>query len=281
MDALAGAKTAGSNKAITDAKAILERGAHEPVAPDLRARIFELGEALFQTIGMQLSVERYKAIGIDRGASLDTIDFPLNDRAWLEQRFSAIGKLENESDRLKAIQEILHWTEAGPGGYYDDLGDPSRQPHLVRPYSFAEDPEAMRSVRSDFEEDLVADEPDEKTEGARRVSWRDHAESLYDAPVELRYTGLDPRSNYKVRVVYAGDNPKRKIRLVANSTLEVHPYLSKPVPFKPMEFPLPLAATQSGTLSLKWFGEQGLGGNGRGCQVSEVWLLKTAASASP
>jgi hypothetical protein len=266
---------------MTGARAILERGALEPVAPDLRARIFELGEALFQTIGMQLSVERYKAIGIDRGASLDTIDFPLNNRAWLDQRFTAISWLENESDRLKGIQEILHWTEAGPGGYYDDLGNPSRQPHLVRAFSFTEDPEAMRSVRSDFEEDLVADEPDEKTEGARRVSWRDHAESLYDAPVELRYTGLDPKSNYKVRVVYAGDNPKRKIRLVANSSLEVHPYLSKPVPFKPMEFPLPLAATRTGALSLKWFGEQGLGGNGRGCQVSEVWLLKTAASASP
>jgi hypothetical protein len=278
---LAGAQTAGSNKAMTGARAILERGALELVAPDLRARIFELGEALFQTIGMQLSVERYKAIGIDRGASLDTIDFPLNNRAWLDQRFTAISRLENESDRLKGIQEILRWTEAGPGGYYDDLGNPSRQPHLVRAFSFTEDPEAMRSVRSDFEEDLVADEPDEKTEGARRASWRDHAESLYDAPVELRYTGLDPKSNYKVRVVYAGDNPKRKIRLVANSSLEVHPYLSKPVPFKPMEFPLPLAATRTGALSLKWFGEQGLGGNGRGCQVSEVWLLKTAASASP
>ena len=230
---------------------------------------------------MQLSVERYKAIGIDRGACLDTVDFPLNNRAWLEQRFAAIRKLENEAARLKAINEILHWTDPGQGGYYDDLGNASRQPHLVRPYSFVEDPEAMRSVRSDFEEDLVADEPDEKTAGARRVSWRDHAESLYDAPIELRYTGLDPKANYKVRVVYAGDNPKRKIRLVANSTVEVHPYIIKPVPFKPIEFALPLAATQTGTLSLNWFGEQGLGGNGRGCQVSEVWLLKTAGSASP
>lgn len=281
MRALDQAQTGGANKAMTDAEAILERGAHEPVSPEVRARIFELGEALFQSIGMQLSVERYKAIGIDRGASLDTVDFSLNNRAWLEERFARIRKLASESERLKAIEGIQHWAEVGPGGYYDDLGNPSRQPHLVRAFTFAEDPEAMRSVRSDFEEDLVADEPDEKTEGARRVSWRDHAESLYDAPVELRYTGLDPKASYRVRVVYAGDNPKRKIRLVANEALEVHPYLAKPVPFEPIEFPVPVAATRRGTLSLKWFGEQGLGGNGRGCQVSEVWLLKMISSASP
>lgn len=139
----------------------------------------------------------------------------------------------------------------------------------------------MQSPRSDFEEDLVADEPDEKTEGARRVSWMDHAETLYDTPLQLRYARLDPAARYKVRVVYAGDNPKRTIRLVANEGTEVHPYISKPVPFRPLEFPIPQSETRSGTLTLKWFGQLGLGGNGRGCQVSEVWLLKDSSSASP
>src|SRR5262249_37329486 len=131
------------------------------------------------------------------------------------------------------------------------------------------------------EEDLVADEPDEKTEGARRVSWIDHAEALYDSPLQLHYPHLTPSAHYKVRVVYAGDNPKRKIRLIANDGIEVHPLIGKPVPFKPLEFPIPPAATQSGSLTLKWFGEPGLGGNGRGCQVSEVWLLKDTSSTSP
>ena len=84
--------------------------------------------------------------------------------------------------------------------------------------------------RSDFEEDLVADEPDEKTEGARRVSWMDHEETLYDTPLELHYGDLDSQARYKVRVVYAGDNPKRKIRLVANGAVEIHPLISRPVP---------------------------------------------------
>ena len=132
----------------------------------------------------------------------------------------------------------------------------------------------------DFEEDLVVDEPDENPGVARRVSWMDHAEALYDAPLQMAYTGLDPKAHYKVRVLYAGDSPKRKIRLVANDTIEVHPYLAKPMPFKPLEFPIPPAATQQGKLTLSWFGEPGLGGNGRSCQVSEVWLMKESPTAS-
>ncbi len=132
----------------------------------------------------------------------------------------------------------------------------------------------MESPRVDFEEDLVVDEPDEKSQGARRVSWMDHAETLYDTPLRLRYTGLDPKARYKVRVVYGGDNFKRKIRLMANDAIEVHPFLAKPFPIKPIEFALPQVATERGELSLSWFGEPGLGGNGRACQVSEVWLLK-------
>ena len=42
----------------------------------------------------------------------------------------------------------------------------------------------------------------------------------------------------------------------------------------PLEFDIPLEATRSGTLNLSWYAEPGRGGNGRGCQVSEVWLIK-------
>ena len=172
------------------------------------------------------------------------------------------------------------WTDGGckpnpgPGGFYDDVGNVARQPHLVVGPGFAEDPGSFESARVDTEEDLVVDEPDEKPDGARRLSWMDHAESLYDAPLRMRYQGLDRTAHYRLRVVYAGDAPKKKIRLTANDTLEIHPFITKPWPFAPLEFALPAAATANGELNLSWFGEPGLGGNGRGCQVSEVWLLR-------
>jgi hypothetical protein len=135
----------------------------------------------------------------------------------------------------------------------------------------------MRSPRPGFEEDLVVDEPDEAAGVARRISWVDHAESLYDAPLQMHYAGLDTKARYRLRVVYGGDNPKRKICLEAGEKIEIHPYIPKPVPFKPIEFAIPPAATERGELTLTWHGEPGLGGNGRGCQVSEVWLIKESS----
>jgi hypothetical protein len=265
----------GVFSAISDATKILDRAPRDHPNEDWRARIFQLGEALFQSIGMQLSVERYQAIAVDRGASLDTLDYPLNNRAWLKERFAQINQLVgSEPERLKAVDEILQWTNPGPGGFYDDLGNIACQPHLQAGPGLSEDPGCYRSARVDFEEDRVFDEPDENPGVARRLSWMDHAEALYDTPLQMAYSGLDTNARYKVRVVYAGDSPKRKIRLVANDTMEVHPYLAKPMPFKPLEFAIPPAATQQGKLTLSWFGEPGLGGNGRSAQVSEVWLLK-------
>ncbi|HEY6990847.1 MAG TPA: hypothetical protein VH369_20800, partial [Bryobacteraceae bacterium] len=65
-----------------------------------------------------------------------------------------------------------------------------------------------------------------------------------------------------------------KIRLLANGTHEVHGLIERPIPQKPLEFDIPAEATNSGELALDWTREQGLGGNGRGCQVCEVWLMR-------
>ena len=239
-------------------------------------RILLLGEALFQSIGMQLSVSKYKAIAVDRGASLDTLDYPLNNRAWLRDRFAKIRKLGSEQARRDAIEQILDWTNPGPGGFYDDLGNPAKQPHLLRGLGFPGDPAAASFPRTDSEEDLVFDDPKEAAGVPRRMSWMDHAESLYDAPLQMRYTGLDDKANYKIRVVYGGDDFRRKIRLAAND-IQIHPLITKPYPVEPIEFAIPPGTIQKGQLTLTWSGERGLGGNGRDCQVSEVWLLKDSS----
>ena len=96
----------------------------------------------------------------------------------------------------------------------------ARQPHLVRGAGFERDPGSFESPRAGFEEDAVVDERNEKPENARRLSWIDHAESLFDAPLKMRYPNLDPKARYKIRVVYAGDSSKRKIRLMANEVVK-------------------------------------------------------------
>ena len=53
--------------------------------------------------------------------------------------------------------------------------------------------------------------------------------------------------------------------------------MPKTIPPKPLEFELPPETTKSGELTLDWFREPGLGDNGRGCHVAEVWLIKVLA----
>ncbi len=257
-----------------NAMAEAEKELSAPSGSTNDTRILLLGEALFQSIGMQLSVEKYKAIAVDRGASLDTLGYPLNNRAWLRDRFAKIRKLPSEPQRREALDRILNWTNPGPGGFYDDLGSPGRQPHLVRGLGFKGDPAAVVSPRADSEEDLVFDSPMESAGVPRRMSWMDHEEALYDASLQMRYTGLDAHARYTVRIVYGGDNFARKIRLLANDGIEIHPLIAKPYPIAPIEFAIPPGAIKNGELILTWSGAPGLGGNGRTCQVSEVWLLR-------
>jgi hypothetical protein len=263
MGELRKAKDEGSVAAMKNAEQILNRADQHP-AVELRARVFELAEALFQSIRMQLSVPRYKAISVDRGANLDTIDVPLNSRQWLEQNFAAIRRKSDDGERLAEIDRIVNWEDPGPGGFYDDLGDPARQPHLVHsPQNYHVDPAFLESSLVGF-----------SYRPALRGSWWTHAESLNDAPLQMYYAHLDPAAAYKIRVVYAGDSPNVRIRLVANGSIEIHPLIKKPSPVAPIEFDIPAAATRNGTLELSWYREAGLGGNGRGCQVSEVWLIR-------
>jgi hypothetical protein len=253
----------GSLAAMAEAEVILGRAVAEPVSADWRSRVFELAEALYQSIRMQLSVERYRAISVGRGANLDTIDVPLNAAPWLRRRFEEIRKIDGERERLAALEALLRWTDPGPGGFYDDLGDPLCRPHLVGGRGFRDDPAFLESALTGFSDHF---------EGP--LAWRRHAEALQDAPLLMRYSGLDPGARYRLRVVYAGDSPRTMIRLETGQGIEIHPLIRKESPVRPVEFDLPPQATATGELDLRWSRPPGLGGNGRGCQVSEVWLLR-------
>jgi hypothetical protein len=263
MSELRHAAAAGSLNAIKRAEDVLELAVTDRVAGDRRARIFELAEGLFQSIRMQLSVPRYKAIAVERGANLDTVDAPLNNRLWLEGKFTELRRMPEESERLKELDGILHWTDPGPGGFYDDLGNPAQQPHLVRGPGYQSDPAFWESSMVGFASDRTL-----------RTSWWTQAESLFDAWLQMRYQDLDRGAEYKIRVVYGGDSPRAKIRLLANGRIEIHPSIAKPMPVRPLEFDIPREATATGELTLSWSREPGLGGNGRGSQVSEIWLIR-------
>jgi hypothetical protein len=256
-----------SLQALADAGRMLGLAEEKPAA-DWRLRVYTLAEALFQTIRQQLSVEKYRAIAVGRGGTLDSLETPLNNAAWLRARFAEAAALDNEQARLAAIERIVHWTDPGPGGYYDDLGDPAQQPHLVRGLSFADDPQRFKSTMTGF------------GSGADwRLSWMTHAESFWETPLQLRYTDLDPNAQYRVRIVYAGDvfSMNTLIKLTANGKYEIHPPMRKEMPIKPVEFDVPPDATRGGELTLTFSGPAGMGSAGRGNQIAEVWLMRRSS----
>jgi hypothetical protein len=117
--ALREAGKSGSLAAIADAEKALTDPLPSPTPPGTdwhawRARVFEIAEGLFQTIHMQLSVPRYQAEAPERGANLDLIDHPLNDRPWIEDRFTEIKALGSEAERLKRLDEVITWCTRGP-----------------------------------------------------------------------------------------------------------------------------------------------------------------------
>jgi hypothetical protein len=261
LEALRDAESVGSVAAMQQAESILAEATTRPAAQELRARVFEYAEALFQTIRMQLSTRRHFASSADRGANLDFIDYPLNDRGWLLAQFEEIRKLSHEGERLHRLARSAHWQEPGPGGFYDDIGDPRNRPRVVEGPGFEYDPGFFRSLA-----------PFVYLDRSLRMSWQVQAMTLYLHPLTMRYSGLDPSAEYRLRVVYGRFGTWDSVaRLEANGT-EIHSYHDRA--FEPLEFDIPRSLTAGGELILQWHREPRHGGIGPGKQVAEVWLMR-------
>ncbi|MEZ6032198.1 MAG: hypothetical protein R3C17_03835 [Planctomycetaceae bacterium] len=299
--ALERASQVGVEQAIASARTILAESDQDPTTDALRTRLLELGKELFASIGAQLDVETYKARNPERGAVLDFLDIPLNNRLWIEDELDAIltGRFtatmpedvvhenqNNDDVQLARLSRVVNWENPGPGGFYDDLGCVWKQPHLVKPRSLSEDPAGITTPR----EGHTRVDP---SAGPDRLSWLDQAEALNATPLMMRYEGLDPSASYRIRVTYFG-RYNATIRLVADDEYEIHGtyghtvrnvrfasgYSDRPAEITsqeansdrivtPLEFVIPREATQDGILNLRW---QRL--TGRGSQVAEVWLIK-------
>ncbi len=252
---------------LDEAERALSRVLFEPAGLALRTRVRELGEALFQSIRMQLAVDRYQGEAVNRAANLETLESPISDVSWLRAQITAIRKLASANEQVAAIRHLLVRQDPGPGGFYDEPGNPSNRSRVILGPGYKEDPEFRASVLTGFSY------PD-RLGNSVPTAWKRWGESLFDAPLRMQYADLDPESQYRVRVVYSPEAKQVRIRLVANEKYEVHPLLQRPSPQQPVEFDIPQEATKGGELTLSWTREQGLGGNGRGCQICEVWLLR-------
>ncbi|CAN5460403.1 hypothetical protein BH09VER1_BH09VER1_25440 [soil metagenome] len=267
LDGLREAAFKGSATAMAEAETVLDRAVMAPVGRAWRTRIFQLAEALYQAIHHKLSVPLYHGLAIGRGAHLDSLDWPLNSRLWLKQQFAEVRSLDTEKERLARLSALLERTNPGPGGFYENLGSLPMTPRLERGLGEIEDPAFIHSTMTGCL--YLTLEP-----MAIPYSWMSIAWALNDAPLSMHYDGLDPDAEYEVRVVYSQNEYKNKIQLLANDTVEIHGFLDKPEPIVPLSFAVPQEATKGGRLKLTWYREQGIGGEGQGCHVAEVFLMR-------
>jgi hypothetical protein len=238
----------GAERAIQDATAVLYRGVDHSTAPELRARIVDLCAKLFASIGLQSSVEQYYASDPQRGAVLDFIDTPLNNRWWLEDRFKEIRALQNEADKTAALVAIGKWEHPGPGSFYDHPGDLSKSPHAL--------PEVSPS-RTFWWWD--------QGRSRTRITWQ-----VTRFPKEMAYGGLDPNAKYVVRTTGAGQG---NLRINGERVMPAIDGM-KMGEFK--EFPVDAKFLKTGRITLTWdkaTGEENLNWRDKS-RLAEVWLLK-------
>lgn len=263
--ALGNAASTGANAAMDAAEAILLQAATPSVRTDLRTSILDLCATMFDSIGYQSSVSSpYLASGLERSCVLDLIDWPVNNRYWFQWEFSVIRGMGTEQQKLAAIAGLLAWEDPGPGGFYDDLGNPGKQPHLVQQLPWADDPGYVLSTSNEFI--WHNGQTTNPLQGAGRLSWQDQAQTLYGQPLQMRYTGLAADADYTVRAAYLG-RFNATLRLEADGVVLGTSARPGTAPYQ-VQYTIPRSVTSDGELDLAWY----LANTARGCQVAEVWL---------
>ncbi len=199
--ALLDARTAGTAAAISRARAILAEADSAGPHDGWRARLVELGGQLFDSIGMQLDTPTYKASGTERGAVLDFLHYPLNDRWWIEDEMARASALPDEGARVARLETIATWDTPGPGSFYDDIGHVGRSPHVQKArVSGANPPELDDGPSPHFTWE-------DGGRSRKRLSWQ----VSLRWPIALVYEQIDPAASYVVRL-----NGNGEVRLRIN-----------------------------------------------------------------
>jgi hypothetical protein len=266
--ALAQAGRTGSAAAIDEALKVLRRADvgtgkanFTGCCPVLRQRIEDLAAALFKSIRMQTSMEKYSASGAERGAVLDQVDYPLNNRWWLEDEFAKVRALPDEASRVARLDAIRAWEDPGPGSFYDDVAHVGRAPHVIR-------------ARAGSGADSFIDAGpiphfvwEDQGKSRKRLSWQ----TSLRWPLALVYDQIDPAASYVVRLNGPGD-----IKLKIDGEL-VEPVKYSKTLGELKEYRVPAAALVDRKVELTFdpIDESQLNWR-QHSRLSEVWLIKQA-----
>jgi len=237
----------GAAKAMEMALGIVNKSDSEPVTNDLRAKIVNYCEALWQSVGLQTSVKKYQASGAERGAILDFIDYPLNNRWWLSDEFQKIAKMATEKEKLDRLEVIAKWENPGPGSYYDNISDISKSSHVL----------------------TVSEDATDVAWWENGMSRRRLSTQLFQNFPQLKYADLDPNGRYLIRIA----GYREALLRVDGERIAPTLYNKGYEEFK--EFPLNPKYVSDGKLEVSFDQPEESQLNWReASKVSDVWLIK-------
>ncbi len=243
---LKNAKELGADKAMDQALAQVQKADKEFVAQDLKQKAIQYIDDLFISVGLQTSMKLHNAAGSERGCVRDFIDYPLNNRWWLEDEFKKIKDFKSEDEKLTRLEFIRTYDNPGEGSYYDNISNTN-----------------AKHVTSETE-DAIDFLWEKEGLSRKRLS-----SQLFQFTPELQYNDLDPKANYLIRVAGLGEALLR-----ANDKRLIPTKYEKGFgEFK--EFPLPKELIKEGKLKITFDkpDEEHLNWRDQS-RVSDVWLLK-------
>ncbi|RDB07485.1 hypothetical protein [Runella aurantiaca] len=237
----------GVEKAMQAALETVNKADKVNIAPELRQKIEQLCADLFASIGLQTSVQKHQAKSHERGAVLDLVDYPLNNRWWLADEFKKINALPSNEAKLQRLKTISTWENPGPGSFYDDVSSVAKGPRVK---TFSDDATDVAWWQDGFSRTRLSSQ-------------------LFQKCPELVYDNLQPGARYIIRVVGEGEALLR----VDNHRLQPTVYNRETESVK--EWIVPLSLTQDGKLHVTFDEPEESHLNWRKqSKISDVWLLK-------
>ncbi len=237
----------GIETAMNKALAKINEADTKPIEKNIKTKIENYCQNLFELIGLQTSVKLYNASGEERGAILDFVDYPLNNRWWYEDEFSKIRKMSSDKEKLKRLEIIRDWEDPGNGSYYDDISNIASSPHV---------------------KSTVADATD--------FAWLNNGNSrlrlssqVYQNNPILEYENLDPNGRYIVRITGYGDALLR----IDGQRLEPVLYNKEVEKFKEFVVPRILVGDEKIKMTFDIPEESHLNWR-KHSRISDVWLIK-------
>ncbi len=241
------------------ALAAVQKADQQNCAPDMQSRIVRFYEDLFSSVQLQSSMKRYTASGYERGCSLDFLDYPLNNRWWLEDEFKKIRAMATEDEKVARLHLLAAWEHPAPGSWYDAVGHPGKSQHVLRGEGLNTDPEMMRNPNPG---DWWWDDGFSR----QRLSFQ----TTMDWPLGLAYEALDHQATYMLRLTGYG----QALVKADSQTLTPTVYGKEIGEFK--EFAIPKELTADGALKITFDRPQDeVTLNWRKqSRLAEAWLLK-------